>query len=418
MRLALLMLWSLSAAGQTTQEDLLRPSGAAEAIRLAERRVERSPQDPAGYVALAGAYLRRYRETGDLSLISRADAACAKARQIDANFYPALSLQPAVFNVQHRFAEAIPLARQAIQRSPGEAVNFGTLGDALLEIGDYDAAVEAYNTMARLRPDSGSYARIARLHELYGDVDGAIDAMTRSVAAASGADPEHRAWCHTRLAILLLEHGKLQAAAPHLNTALEVFPDYPYALTAYGRLRAAQGRIADAVTLYRRSADVAPRQETVALLVDALRARHQDEEARDAAEMMHAIGQLFRAADIPPDRAMVLFWCDSRENLPEALAHAQEAAEERRDIYTADALAWALFANDRLEEALSASNDALRLGTRDALLHFHRGMILHRLGRRNEAVDALRTALSINPQFHIRFAAEAQGLLHELEKSP
>jgi lipoprotein NlpI len=42
---------------------------------------------------------------------------------------------------------------------PSDPFNYGTLGDAFVETGDYDGAAEAFQTMLNLRPDSASYAR-------------------------------------------------------------------------------------------------------------------------------------------------------------------------------------------------------------------------------------------------------------------
>ena len=67
----------------------------------------------------------------------------------------------------------------------------------------------------------------------------------------------------------------------------------------------------------------------------------------------------------------------------------------RRGIYTWDALAWALYKNGKYQEASDAMQNALRPGTRDALLFFHAGMIANRLGQTSQARGRLQTALSV-----------------------
>ena len=71
-------------------------------------------------------------------------------------------------------------------------------------------------------------------------------------------------------------------------------------------------------------------------------------------------------------------------------------------------LAWALYRNGRCEEATAHSVKALRLGTRDALKLFHRGMIERCLGRPQAAREAFRAALEINPYFSPRWAPVAK----------
>jgi hypothetical protein len=53
----------------------------------------------------------------------------------------------------------------------------------------------------------------------------------------------------------------------------------------------------------------------------------------------------------------------------------------RQDIYGADSLAWALFKASQYKAAAALSEHALALGTRDALLYYHAGMIAVKQGK-------------------------------------
>jgi Flp pilus assembly protein TadD len=78
-------------------------------------------------------------------------------------------------------------------------------------------------------------------------------------------------------------------------------------------------------------------------------------------------------------------------------------------------LAWALFKNGRVAEARAAITDALRLGTRDARLFFHAGLIHEASGDRARARDFLARALRTNPHFDVLQAAVARRALADLE---
>jgi hypothetical protein len=59
---------------------------------------------------------------------------------------------------------------------------------------------------------------------------------------------------------------------------------------------------------------------------------------------------------------------------------------------------------------------ALALGTRDAPLFYHAGMIEAALGRREDARRYLEVALAINPHWHPSQPAEAKQLLERLAR--
>ena len=71
-------------------------------------------------------------------------------------------------------------------------------------------------------------------------------------------------------------------------------------------------------------------------------------------------------------------------------------------------LAWALARTGRCEEALGWSKRSLRLGTRDASLFFHRGMIERCLGRDADARRWFRLALDTNPHFSLLWSPTAR----------
>jgi tetratricopeptide (TPR) repeat protein len=101
--------------------------------------------------------------------------------------------------------------------------------------------------------------------------------------------------------------------------------------------------------------------------------------------------------------------------LAESLDLARKELEVRRDIYTWDALAWALYKNGKLLEAAKASEKAMHFGTRDSLLLFHAAMIADRMGQSDQARNELRESLKINPHFHLIYADAAQQRLAVLE---
>jgi tetratricopeptide (TPR) repeat protein len=78
-------------------------------------------------------------------------------------------------------------------------------------------------------------------------------------------------------------------------------------------------------------------------------------------------------------------------------------------------LAWTLYKTGNYREAKKYSDEALRLGSKDALKWFHAGMIALRLGDKMQAREDLEQALTINPHFSILYAEDARKALQTLQ---
>jgi tetratricopeptide (TPR) repeat protein len=111
--------------------------------------------------------------------------------------YSALKVLGAVYLSQHRFAEGVDVAKRAIAVNDRDAWNYGVLGDAYLELGQYQNAFEAFDTMVRLRPDAASYARVAYAHELRGRPTRRCVTCQRRTTGAIGSLAWHRRLKHS-----------------------------------------------------------------------------------------------------------------------------------------------------------------------------------------------------------------------------
>lgn len=128
-----------------------------------------------------------------------------------------------------------------------------------------------------------------------------------------------------------------------------------------------------------------------------------------------ATRQTWPIPPLPGSPPATLYLPSSRTDAPRALALAEAEITTRRDIYGYDALAWAVLANGRSAEARTAMTEALALGTRDAKLFFHAGMIEAALGNADAARAFLEDALATDPSFDPRGAAMARATLPALQ---
>src|SRR5206468_4447194 len=108
--------------------------------------------------------------TGDPSYYTKSQEALDRALRLAPHDLIATSGLGSLALSRHRFREALILGRRAHAISPTTTRNYGVIGDALVELGRYREGFRAFDTMASIRPDLSSYARIAHARELLGNV--------------------------------------------------------------------------------------------------------------------------------------------------------------------------------------------------------------------------------------------------------
>lgn len=350
------------------------------------------------------------RETGDPTFYPRSEEALRRALALDPRNPVVITGLAALAASRHRFEDARRLAMRANALAPASAGALGVLGDSLVELGRYQDAFAAFDRMAMLRPNLASYSRVSYARELLGDTNGALAAMRQAVDAGEGTQ-EPRAWTLVQLGNLYFDSGRPRPAARAYRQALSAFPDYVHAEAALGRVAAARGRYALAIRFYRRAVERLPLPQYAGALGDVLRLAGRDGEARRAYGTVDVIERLLRANGVRTELETALFDLDHGRRLGDALARAQIAYRTRKSIDGEDVLAWALYKNGRCADARDHSIRALRLGTRDALKSFHRGMIELCLGREGAGRSFLRRALRINPRFSLLYAPVARAAL-------
>ncbi len=392
----------LDAAGRPVADLILAPLRERAAQSLLEAR---------RYRDLGVSYLGRARETGDLAFYNRAEAALARALELNGRDSETLVALGTLSLARHQFREALEWGERARSLANARPGAYGVIGDALVELGRYEEAFAAFQRMVDLRPDLSSYARVAYVRELTGDLPGAIVAM-RAAAEAGEASKEGGAWARTQLGHLLrIYRGNLDGAEREYRWALVRFPDYPAALAGLALVAAAGGRTDEALELADRAATLLPIPEHVIHLSDLLHAAGRTEEARGQDALVRAIDGLARAAGVETDLEIALFEADRGERVAEAVAAARRAYQSRPNVRSADGLAWALYQAGAVDEAQGFMEQALSLGSKDPLTHYHAARIALAAGDRAAASLHLTVALESNRHFSVRYAAEAQALL-------
>jgi tetratricopeptide (TPR) repeat protein len=331
-------------------------------------------------VLLAGAYVQKTRETTDYSYLDRATAILSGVVSEDRANYEAQRLLIETQLERHLFAKAVESSLWMIRVNPADPWTWGTLGDAYIEIGDYDKAADAYQKMVALRPDLASYNRAAHYRFLVGDVAGATEIMKKAIEAGSGS-AENVAWCMVDLGNIFYKTGQLPQAKQAFTASLQAFKNYYPGYAGLAKVQADSGEPALAIDNYKRAQAIAPLPDYAAALYDLYKKTGQDAEAAKQLGLLEMLDKVSRATGETANRNLVFAFADRNMKLDRALELAKGELEFRRDIYSYDALAWALYKNRQYAEAQQYMEKALKLKTPEPTFRVHAEAISNALQR-------------------------------------
>jgi tetratricopeptide (TPR) repeat protein len=338
-------------------------SPAERKIALAKHRIARDAKDVQAHNDLALALTQRARETADPVYYQQAEAAVQASLAIAPDNFEALKVRIWALLGQHRFAAALELATALNARVPDDLMVYGMLTDANIELGKYDAAEKSAQWMLDLRPGNiPALTRAAYLRELFGDIEGAIELMRSAVNRMPFQETEDRAWVLTQIGHLELIRGQLPTAEQALNDALALFPNYHYALGTLADVRTAQKRYREAATLQQQRYTLAPHPENLYELAEAQARAGMTREASASYKAFEAGARAEMASEDNANRELIAYYAGPGKKAAEALRLAEREIARRGDVYTREALAWALFKNGRRADARREIETVLAVG--------------------------------------------------------
>src|SRR5579872_7068704 len=290
-----LLMVSVAVAGQITARPATSDDEITKAIALT-----RSHPSEAAWTRLGDAFVQEARETIDLSYYGRAEGAYRKAIEINPKHGDALAGLAWVNGARHEFEQSVEWANRALALQPNRADAYGLLGDAAIEMGDYDRAFEQYQKMLDLRPDISSYSRAAHLLFLTGDLRKATLLMVKAIAAG-GPYAENTAWCRAQFALMQIAEGAYLPASQMLTEALARTPNNYHVLAALGKANTALKNYPGAVEYYTRAEAVVPQHEVVVALGDLYTLQGEKAKAESQYALVDTIQKLNRANGVIGD---------------------------------------------------------------------------------------------------------------------
>lgn len=250
---------------------------------------------------------------------------------------------------------AVTHYRRVVDLLPVEMTAHASLGALLTELGQYDTAAHHLRIVLEARGDSPVVEHLlGRLHQRQEQYELAARRFRRAISLGSKLP-------HTHIALgeVLESLGRLDEAEKHFRRAIELAPKLSEAHFALARHQRDVGRDADAIDSYRTGLAINVDVNASVALADLLQSSGQvaagQELRREASELrMRATRSRMRHG---------LKWMGAGEH----------------------------------EEALGHFDQAIALDARIARAHYGRGYCLVRMRRYEEAVEALRRAMALEP---------------------
>lgn len=378
---------------------------------------------------LAWAYIQKARESFDdgFYLLARHTAYCMQ--QQDPESLDALLITGHVHHSMHEFRAAQAIAQTLIDKR-GRWFDYALSGDVLMEQGQLEQAVGAYQQMMDLKPGPQAYSRVAHVRWLTGDLDGAIELMSMAAQSAYQGNRETLAWFLSKLSLYQLQAKRYTQATENAQTALSLFPDYAPAHLALSRIHLVRENWDKAIEYAGNAVDIYPQVEPLWILYEAYSAAGHSRNA------MAVNKQLARSGKVDDPRTYSLYLStlaiqttfhtrnttDSQTaanrltaNNPTsattqagvALDLARQELANRADVHTVDALAWALTAAGFHRQAYATGKQIGRENTQDARFFYHLSVIAHRAGHTDEAIQWRSRALQLK---HMLLPSEKRHL--------
>jgi tetratricopeptide (TPR) repeat protein len=414
--LLLLLLGTAAGFAQTPSapaETKLSP--AERGMDQARKLIDKNPKDFEAYNALALALSRRARETSDVKFYAQAEETLQKSFEIAPANFDGERIHVWLLLGKHEFAAALGAAKTLNQKMPDDVMLYGFLTDANVELGNYKDAETAAQWMLDLKPgNTPGLTRAAYLRELFGDIEGSLELMNMAYQSTPPGELEDGAWIITQMAHLKLAIGRIDEAENLSQQALVMFPGYHYALGNLAKVRIQQKRYNEAVELLQQRYDTAPHAENLYDLAQALQlAVKTDEADKDFAEFEHRSLLETNRGD-NSNHELIFYYADYAKEPAKALEVAQREIARRRDVFTLDSYAWALFQNGQCEDARKQIETALAVGVRDAKIFRHAGEIALKSGDKAAAERYLQESAELNSvgsdQAKVTLASLTQGV--------
>jgi tetratricopeptide (TPR) repeat protein len=213
------------------------------------------------------------------------------------------------------------------------------------------------------------------------------------------------AWVELQRGLLDFARGRYEETAVHYARAAETYTGYWLVDEHRAELLGAEGRFADAISLYKAIVAHATKPELKQAVGELylLMGNSTEAELWQEAALRDYLCSVERG-HVHYFHHLTDFYSDVRVDGKEAVKWARRDLELRPNVATKAALAWALYRDAQIAEAFDLINQSLACGAQDAHLFYRAGMIYLAAGHTREGEVLFERAAEVNfryEAFHV-----------------
>jgi tetratricopeptide (TPR) repeat protein len=348
---------------------------------------------------------RRASLTGRLADFEMTEAAinCAM-RQV--GLWPDLCLLKANLDFKfHRLARV----RQDLALAPSLASSPSVRvlqADLDLQEGRYDEARRGYEQAIEEDRSWGNLARLANFKGKLGDEAAAEQFYLEAEEEITTKETRSYAWIELQRGLLDLAHGRYESTRAHYRCAAEAYSGYWLIDEHFAELLGAEGKLGEAVSLYEKVVARVPKPELRQAIGEIYTLMGKSSKAEPWYE--EALADYLQSAERGQAhyyQHLADFYSDVRKEGNEAVKWARKDLELRPNFATEASLAWALYRDAQIADALLLINRAVSCGVQDAQIFYKAGMIHLAADQWDKGEKYLQQAAQINchhRDFHVR----------------
>jgi tetratricopeptide (TPR) repeat protein len=380
-----------------------RQASLQKELAFYQAKVEKNPTSGLELSALAAAYWKLGKATGDVSWYLLAEQTAQRSiAQSPVGKDSASLVLAQVAQAKHDFKQAESIAKTILQTKPNNDEAKSILITCYLATGRLKEAEVLVKPLVDKLPNLGNFT-------LQGLVE---DAQGKTAAAKTfqyGLEVEERgeeaASAQTRVLLgrHFYHHGQIDRAHQLYTEALKLVPNYPLALLHLAALETQRGNYDQANSYYNQLAEDhkgTPNAYDHTILrgqarIKQLQNQSPDDLLKQAEKLLRQdseFGHRRELAQLLLDRAQ-------KQDVKEALTLMESEVKVRQDAATMAVFARSLMLNNRLPEAREAMKQALNSGVQQAGIFQQAGQIEQALGNKAGAIAYQTKAKALDPTF-------------------